>query len=140
MSDLEKKIRGFLALLVVAFLFLVVQKNVESLASLALGLREDPLWLVLSPLAFIIIFMIYYKAKSFEDRFFTGNKNFFLRTVFYYIMPIGLYLVFKDEFDFPITSLVIFLSIMVFLIMEKLYLWFKVGKITFIYHSKKQNK
>jgi len=115
----------FFSLIIASFYFIVIEFSTQTLLNMILS-SEDVFWMIIyiitSIIAFGILFVFYYIARFLEERHVKNKSNILIKIIFYYIIPIGFYLLFylilKAERIRADYFIVIVISIIIRQIME----------------------
>ncbi|MEK7137876.1 MAG: hypothetical protein AAB787_00050 [Patescibacteria group bacterium] len=115
------------AFLIGAFYFLFTQYAIETIVMMVVDFAKDNLLLIVPSLFFaaiflVFVFLFYYAARLIEEKLVKGQKNRILEILFYYVIPIGIYLFLRGEMDQALQFFVVVVAILVQQGMEWLFL------------------
>lgn len=115
------------AFLIGAFYFLFIQYATETIVLMVVDFAKDNLLLIIPSLFFaaiflVLIFIFYYAARLIEEKLVKGQKNRLLEILFYYMIPVGIYIFLRGEMDQALQFFVVVLAILVRQGMEWLFL------------------
>ncbi len=124
----NKLVKTFLIFVFLAFLsfhFFILQVSLDLFLTSILGTSPDALlaiyYFVALPIFLFVFYRGYYPLRWMEEKF-AAEVNPFVKTFFAFMVPIFVYLIYKDEFRVETTGLVIFISLAVRWGMEQIFL------------------